>query len=173
MESPVIAFIGFGSNLGDPRKNVLRAFEELKSERGILQAERSPLYRSKAWGIENQADFANAAARIVTTLEPEELLARCLEIEERMGRLRRLKWGPRLIDLDILLFGKRVISSPHLSIPHPYLEQRPFVLQPLLDLDSALVHPSSGRPLLEILRSMPREPDDLVRFPDEEESNRD
>lgn len=128
------AFIGLGGNLGDPAaamKAALRALDSLDEIRVVAV---SGLYRTPAWGVTDQPDFLNAAAAVETTLTPRGLLERCLEIEASLKRIRTERWGPRVIDLDILVFGSVALDEPGLTIPHPHLQERAFVLLPLADL---------------------------------------
>ncbi len=124
--------IGIGSNIGDPIDNVQKAFQKLAELDPKI--ERSRLYWSKPWGVKEQPDFCNAAAVIDVQLPPQELLQRLQQIEKDLGREREIKWGPRIIDLDILTFGDLVINDENLIIPHPHMLERVFVLVPLVDL---------------------------------------
>ena len=143
---PVTAFVGLGANLGDAAATVraaLQALDVLPQTR--LQAA-SRLYRTPAWGMEAQPDFINAVARVSTTLEPVALLEELLALERRHGRARdrEQRWGPRTLDLDLLLYGEQALDVPGLQLPHPHLHQRAFVLVPLLELDPQLVIPGVG-----------------------------
>jgi 2-amino-4-hydroxy-6-hydroxymethyldihydropteridine diphosphokinase len=158
------AYIGLGSNLGDRAGNVRSAAEKLKNHAVDGQLRLSPLYLSEPWGKLDQPDFVNAAAEIATQLSPEDLLATCLSIEQGMGRERGEKWGPRIIDLDIVFYGDEIVNTQDLEIPHPRLAERAFVLQPLLDLCPELVDPRTGRPLADLLSGLARQPGDLVRI---------
>ena len=138
---PETVYIGLGSNLGAPEDNLRAALERLAQVEGVERIDVSPFYRTAPFGITDQPEFVNAVARLSTTLEPRALLDTLLEIEKEMGRVRKQKWGPRLIDLDILLFGGRVIEEPGLTVPHPGIAERGFVLAPLADLAADLPHP--------------------------------
>lgn len=127
------AAIGIGSNLGDPRANVRAAFRAL--ERAGRVVARSRLYRSKPWGMTDQPEFCNAVAIVETDLEPRALLALLKALEGELGRKPSVRWGPRLIDLDILTFGTRRVDEPDLQIPHPRLFERAFALVPLAELE--------------------------------------
>ncbi|MBN1517162.1 2-amino-4-hydroxy-6-hydroxymethyldihydropteridine diphosphokinase [Candidatus Sumerlaeota bacterium] len=144
-------YIGLGSNLDDPKAQVLRAVELLRGEKSFTRVTLSPLYHAPAWGVVNQPPFINAAARAHTVLEPEDVLDLLLGIEREMGRKRSAKWGPRCIDLDLLLYDDCIVSTERLIVPHPLLVERAFALKPLLDLSSRLKHPHTGRPLAEYL----------------------
>ena len=171
------AYIGLGSNLDRPAERVLEAAGRLEHAAGIQSLELSPLYESPPWGIAHQPDFINAAARVRTSLTAEDLLALCQRTEREMGRAPTTqKWGPRRIDLDILLYGNAPINAdiqtndstdPQLTdaqliVPHPRLAERLFVLQPLLDLNPDLRHPQTHQPLSALLAALPRTPGDLA-----------
>jgi 2-amino-4-hydroxy-6-hydroxymethyldihydropteridine diphosphokinase len=159
-----IAYLGLGANLGDARKTVQAAADSLRDHQAVRSLKLSSLYRSKPWGITEQPDFINAAAELHTELAPLELLALCLKLEERFGRQRREKWGPRELDLDLLLYDSLQLEQEQLVLPHPHLTERLFVLQPLVELAPQLVHPVNGRPLAQLLAELPRSPDDLKRL---------
>jgi 2-amino-4-hydroxy-6-hydroxymethyldihydropteridine diphosphokinase len=103
------------------------------------------LYLTKAWGLTDQNDFVNTVVAVNTTLKSSELLQVFQDIEKRMGRVKSEKWGPRIIDIDILLYANHVVDQPQLSIPHPYILDRSFVLVPLLELDKEILLPSKGK----------------------------
>jgi 2-amino-4-hydroxy-6-hydroxymethyldihydropteridine diphosphokinase len=130
-----LAAIGIGSNLGDAAGNVERAIEAL-AELGTVTA-RSSFYRTKAWGVVDQPDFVNAAALLETALAPEALLAALKAIERSLGRSETFRWGPRVIDLDILTYGGQTIRSAGLVVPHERLFERAFALGPLAEIDPA------------------------------------
>lgn len=133
-----VAFVGLGSNIGDGLailRAALSALDELPSTR-VLRA--SGLYRTAAWGVTGQPDFINSVAMLETQRAPRELLADMLEIERRAGRNRLAdgsdRWGPRTLDLDLLLYGEQVVDEPGLHVPHPHLHERAFVLVPLAEI---------------------------------------
>lgn len=128
------ALIGIGSNIGDKAGNVRRAVELLCADGAVRLVRMSRLYRSQPWGIVDQDWFINAAAAVATEASADDLLNRCLAVEDRMGRERKVKWGPRLVDVDVLTYRGQTIDTDRLKVPHPYIEQRPFVLLPLLDI---------------------------------------
>jgi 2-amino-4-hydroxy-6-hydroxymethyldihydropteridine diphosphokinase len=140
------AYIGVGSNLDDPRAQVLRAFAELAklpSTRVILT---SPIYRSHPFGPVKQPDFANAVAGVLTQLDPRALLAGLHSVEAALGRpQQRERWGPRVIDLDLLVYGHERLDEPQLTLPHPGIVERNFVLYPLADIAPELHIPGLGR----------------------------
>lgn len=148
------AYVGLGSNLGDRRRCLGEALARLSQCPGIQVAEVSPLYETDPVGVLDQPRFLNAAARIPSSLTPRELLSTLLDVERQMGRIRTRKWGPRTIDLDLLLFGASVIRQKGLMVPHPHLEERPFVLAPLCDLDESLIHPRLNRTVGELYREL-------------------
>lgn len=137
------AFVGIGSNLDDPRAQVLRGLRSLEAlPRSVLQR-RSPLYRSAPVDAAGP-DFVNAVAMLRTELSPMELLAALQAVEQRHGRMRSGHHAPRTLDLDLLLYGSQTIDEPTLHVPHPRLHQRAFVLRPLLDIEPTLQAPALG-----------------------------
>lgn len=145
MPAVVCACVALGSNLGDPTARVEQGFAALAALPHSTLRARSRLYRTPPWGIVDQPDFVNAAARLDTTLAPRELLAALLAIEVRAGRVRGVRNGPRTLDLDLLLYGDQVVATDDLVIPHPRLHERAFVLLPLADVAAELVVPGQGR----------------------------
>lgn len=143
-EAPVRAFIGIGSNLGDPVRQVARAFKSLSSMPLTTLRRRSSLYRSAPLGPQDQPHFINAVAELETRLLSEKLLDALQAIENTQGRERSRRWGPRTLDLDLLLYGEQEISTPRLQVPHPGLPQRHFVLYPLAELAPNLQVPGIG-----------------------------
>ena len=133
-----------GSNIGDSISNVKLAITKIHQIKHTKVIEESSLYQSKAWGNTNQNDFINSVIKIKTKLSPEKLLEKLLKVESGMGRVRKEKWGPRIIDIDILLYGDSVVEKPHLSIPHPYITERKFVLIPLYEFNPQLNIPNKG-----------------------------
>jgi 2-amino-4-hydroxy-6-hydroxymethyldihydropteridine diphosphokinase len=130
-----VARIGIGSNVGDPAANVRAAFDALGAA-GTVTA-RSSLYRTKAWGVTDQPDFFNAAALLQTALLPYELLHALKAIERELGRRATYRWGPRVIDLDILAYDDLALAESELTIPHARLRERAFALAPLAEIDPA------------------------------------
>ncbi|MDP9105120.1 MAG: 2-amino-4-hydroxy-6-hydroxymethyldihydropteridine diphosphokinase [Candidatus Eremiobacteraeota bacterium] len=129
-----VAAIGIGSNAGDPEANVRHAFERL-GEVGTVLA-RSALYRTAPWGVSDQPDFVNAAALVETALDPFGLLAALQRIEADAGRVTTYRWGPRVLDLDILAYEGAQLAGPELTIPHARLRERAFALVPLAEIDA-------------------------------------
>lgn len=134
-------YIAFGSNWGDRLEYILKAFEFLKEYGSIKKV--STLYISQPWGKTDQPEFLNGVLEFQTNLKPIELLKVLKEIEQKTGRKARERWGPREIDLDILLYEKHIIMLSFLHIPHIYLTERDFFLYPLLELNPELTHPIS------------------------------
>ncbi|GMG86425.1 2-amino-4-hydroxy-6-hydroxymethyldihydropteridine diphosphokinase [Biformimicrobium ophioploci] len=148
------AFIGLGSNLEQPRQQLLSACEAMDRIPHTHLLRRSPLYRSAPVGPEGQPDYVNAVAELETALEPEALLDALQAIEQAHGRVRTLRWGARTLDLDILLYGDGIIDSERLQVPHPRIPERNFVLQPLADLAPDLYLPS-GESVQVLLKAAP------------------
>ena len=127
-------FIGLGSNLEDPVSQLKQALEQLTRLPDVSLVKASAFYRSKPMGPQNQPDFVNAVAELETGLSAEQLLDELQQIEYSQGRVRSLHWGPRTLDLDILLFGNEIINTDRLTVPHVGIAQRDFVLRPLADI---------------------------------------
>jgi 2-amino-4-hydroxy-6-hydroxymethyldihydropteridine diphosphokinase len=141
---PHIAFVGLGSNLEDPRSQLLRAFAELAELPDTFLIARSSLYRSAPVGYADQPDFVNAVAKIKTSLTPQELLQALLQIEHRHDRERTFRNAPRTLDLDVLLYDDVQLHEHGLTIPHPQMHLRTFVLQPLLEIEPDCNIPALG-----------------------------
>lgn len=148
----MIVYIGLGSNLGDREATLSEALRRLGELEGIEVVAVSSFRETDPVGMVDQPRFVNAAAALETTLGPRELLESLLEVERGLGRdrSREKRWGPRTIDLDLLLYGDETVAERGLEIPHPRLAERAFVLQPLLELDPGLRLPE-GRPLRDLL----------------------
>jgi 2-amino-4-hydroxy-6-hydroxymethyldihydropteridine diphosphokinase len=140
-----VAYVGLGANVGDPRRQIETAMTELRMLPDTRVTVASSLYRSAPLGYSDQPDFLNAVVQLDTELLPEALLDRLRDIEDRHGRERPFANAPRTLDLDLLLYGDRVVNTPGLVLPHPRMHERAFVLQPLLDLDSEISIPGKGR----------------------------
>jgi len=154
MAASVPAYIGVGSNLGEPRAQVLAAFDALAALPHTQLVARSRLYRTRPFGPVKQGDFINAVARLETGLSARELLAAIRRIEAAAGRIRDERWGPRTLDLDLLLHGDAQIDTPDLTVPHPGIAERSFVLAPLRDVAPGLVVPGAG-PVEDLLGALP------------------
>ena len=148
------AYVGLGANLGDREATIRRAVERLGAEPGIEVVAVSTLRETEPVGYADQPSFLNGAAVIETGLSPRDLLDRLLEVEQELGRVReaRERYGPRTIDLDLLLYGDVAVDEPGLAVPHPRLAERRFALEPLHELDSSLRLPD-GRAVRELLAS--------------------
>jgi 2-amino-4-hydroxy-6-hydroxymethyldihydropteridine diphosphokinase len=129
-----IAYVGFGSNVGDRAGLIRRAYSRLAANPGVDSVCASSLYQTAPWGVVDQPAFLNAVARFTTTLGPLQLFLTLQKIERELGRTQTFRWGPREIDLDLLLYGNLTLRRRGLVIPHPGLNQRPFVLVPLREL---------------------------------------
>lgn len=130
----VRAFLGLGGNIGDPRAAMAAALAGLDSDPAIEVVRVSSLYRTPPWGRTDQPEFLNAVAELATSLAPRALLDRCLAAEAALKRVRSERWGPRVIDLDILLYGNETVRETGLDIPHPRMAERAFVLAPLSEI---------------------------------------
>lgn len=142
---PHLAFIGLGSNLEDPRSQLQRAFADLDQLPGTRLIARSSLYRSAPLGYPDQPDFVNAVAKIATALTPQALLQELLQIEHQHGRERTFRNAPRTLDMDVLLYDDVQLHEHGLTIPHPQMHLRAFVLQPLLEIAPDVSIPAVGR----------------------------
>lgn len=155
----ITAYIGIGSNLGDKRNNCLKALGMLGQIPGCELIAHSDLYLTKPVGVEDQDWYLNGVASISTSISAQKLLKGLLGIETRMGRIRHNKerWASRIIDLDILVFGKEIIHEKNLTVPHPLMHVRRFVLEPIVDLAPDLIHPSLGVSMAELLQKLPED----------------
>ncbi|NLF45702.1 MAG: 2-amino-4-hydroxy-6-hydroxymethyldihydropteridine diphosphokinase [Syntrophomonadaceae bacterium] len=144
-------YLSLGSNMGAKVTNIKNAVEAIGAIEGIEVIKTSSLYATEPWGKKDQEGFINAAVEIVTSLTPGQLLERLQEIEIKMGRQPSEKWGPRIIDIDILLFGDEVLESRKLTVPHPHMRNRLFVLIPLEEINSAIRFPDDGMDIKEVL----------------------
>ena len=150
-----IAYIGVGSNLGDPVENCLRAMETMDGSADIRVTARSSLYKTEPVGFTDQEWFVNAAVEVRTALDPQDLLQTLQKIEKQMGRVAGKKWGPRIIDLDILFFDDLILESQALHLPHPHAGERRFVLVPLSEIARGLIHPGLNKTVFELLAQLP------------------
>ena len=150
-------FIALGSNLGDREAYLEQAVEELRAVDSIALVKESSIIETNPVGGPPQDRFLNQVVEIETTLSPDALLAEMQRVERTLGRIRREKWGPRTIDLDILLYGNKVVCRPGLQIPHPRMHERTFVLKPLCEIAPDVLHPTIGKRICEILEEASRE----------------
>lgn len=146
-----VAYLLTGGNLGDRLHYLSRAKEAIKKECGDIIKE-SAIYETEAWGLEDQHPFYNQAILLHTKLAAKELLYRLLQIEATLGRKRELKYGPRIIDIDIIFFNDEIIRTYELSVPHPQMQNRRFVLLPLDEIAPQLVHPEFHKTITQLLK---------------------
>ena len=130
----IISYLSLGSNIGARIHYLTQALRKLNSHQNIIVSKISSIYETKAWGRTNQANFYNIATQIKTNYSPQELLNVCQAIEQQLMRTREIHWGPRTIDIDILLCGNLTIKKENLTIPHPYMLEREFVIAPLYEI---------------------------------------
>ncbi len=140
-----LAYLGVGANLGSREETLQRAVELLQEADGVDVVAVSQLRETEPVGVVDQPRFLNGAVAVETTRTPRELLDLLLGIERSLGRVREERWGPRTIDLDLLVYGSEVVDEPGLRVPHPHLHERRFALEPLAELDPQLEVPGRGR----------------------------
>jgi 2-amino-4-hydroxy-6-hydroxymethyldihydropteridine diphosphokinase len=165
MDSVATAYLGLGSNLGDREAHLADAARALASGEGTRRAALSRVYETTPLGPPGQGPYLNAVLYLETELSPEDLLALLQRVEAAHGRERGGEhWGPRTLDVDLLLYDDRVIDEPALQVPHPHLHERPFVLEPLAELAPDLVHPTLGASIRDLARAV-RDPDAVRPWP--------
>ncbi|MBN9674057.1 2-amino-4-hydroxy-6-hydroxymethyldihydropteridine diphosphokinase [Roseibium aggregatum] len=154
LNAPTRCALGLGSNLGDPKRNLDEAVRRLEESNGITVVARSSDYRTPPWGPVPQDDYLNICLVVDTTLSAHDLLKRCLEVELELGRVRDIRWGPRIIDIDLLIHGVAKVEEPDLEVPHPRMAERAFVLIPLAEIwpDAPL---GDGRTAAQALETCP------------------
>jgi len=159
-----VAYLGLGGNVGDVIGSMGGALQRLDRHDGIKVLKVSSIYRTPPWGLEDQAWFHNACASLQTELQPVELLEECQKIERVYKRVREIRWGPRTLDLDILLYGSETVDLPELSIPHPRMQERAFVLKPLDEISDEIF--LDGKTPAQWLEALP-EGDGIEQLPGE------
>lgn len=142
-------YLHLGSNEGDRFLFIQKALLLIEEKIGKI-SQKSSIYETAAWGIEDQADFLNVAVEVKTQLKPDTILKHCVEIEDKVGKKKEKKWGPREIDIDILLYNDLIIDQSNLKIPHPQLENRNFVLIPLMEIGGLIIHPVLNKTIEEL-----------------------
>lgn len=156
------AYVGIGSNQGDARRNCLIALNKIERIPGCEVTGLSHFYLTEPVGVKGQEWYVNGVVSLSVVISAQSLLRRLLDIEAGMGRIRKDRWEPRIIDLDILLFGRDIIKEENVTIPHPLMHERRFVIAPMVDLAPDLVHPSLGKTMTELLQVIP-EGDQVVK----------
>ena len=152
------ALIGVGSNIGLAAQNCKKAIELVNKSESVNVTAQSSLYESQPVGKTNQPWFVNSTIEVYTKLGPEELLQYLLDIEQEFGRTRKEKWGARIIDLDILDFEGLIMGSKTLTLPHPEMTQRRFVLEPLSEIAGETIHPVEKKMISDLLKELPKTP---------------
>ncbi len=152
------AFIGIGANMGSAAENCEKAISLIHDSGSTRVTKRSALYQSEPVGKADQPWFVNTTLEVHTSLDPERLLDLLLSIEKIFGRIRKEKWGPRIIDLDLLDYEGRIINSQNLTLPHPEMTQRRFVLQPLSEIAGETLHPIEKKTIFTLLTELPEKP---------------
>ena len=156
------AYVGIGSNIGDRHQNCLKATQMMREIPGSELLAISGWYLTRPVGVVGQEWYVNGVASLWTSVSARELLGHLFRIESHMGRVRSERWDPRIIDLDILLFGNDIIDSKDLKVPHPLMHIRRFVLVPLAQLAPNMIHPSLGLAITELLKRLPEDDREVV-----------
>jgi len=145
-------FLILGGNLGERRLNLAKATDLIGREVGVVKRV-SSVYETQPWGVKDQPNYFNQVLEIITTLNADTLMETLLKVEKQMGRVRTEKYGARTIDIDILFFNDEIINSRHLTVPHPRLHERRFVLEPLAEIAPEFVHPIFMTPIIGLLKN--------------------
>lgn len=148
-------FLGLGANVGDKKANIKKAIELLKEK--IANIAVASIYETKPWGYKEQDNFLNTAIKGNTRLSPSELFKFVKDIEKKLGRIKRFKWGPREIDIDVLFYNDKIYKDHNLEIPHSRLHERDFVLKPLMNLEPEFIHPIFKRTIKQLHSELPKE----------------
>ena len=154
----VQAYLGLGSNIGDRKQQLLKAIDLIGNIKGIKVTKQSSIYETAPIGYTDQPNFLNLCLEIETELSPQQLLKHCLDIEQQLHRVREIRLGPRTLDIDILLYSDNIIETDNLSIPHPRMQERAFVLIPLNDIASDKKDPRLNQKIHDLVF-----PDDTVK----------
>jgi 2-amino-4-hydroxy-6-hydroxymethyldihydropteridine diphosphokinase len=160
---PVVAYIGLGANLGNPRRQLAEALTRLADAEEIELVRVSSFYLNPPLGPPDQPWYVNAVAQVRTRLDPEELLRVLHRIEQEAGRVRRERWGPRVIDLDLLLYNGVILTGPDVRLPHPEMHRRAFVLMPLAEIAPKAWHPVLEKTAAELLAALDTEDRDSLK----------
>ena len=142
-------YLGFGSNISERKEILLASYKKVEARIGTI-VKKSEIHETEPWGYESQPPFLNSVLKIETSLSPDEVLLEIKAIEAELGRKRTIKWGPRTIDIDILFYGSEIIKKKHLTIPHPHIQERLFVLEPLKEIALNLLHPVLKKTVVEL-----------------------
>lgn len=151
------AYLSLGTNMGDKKKNLLEAIEKIGKLENTKVTSQSTILETEPFGYIEQDMFLNTCIEIKTLFTPQELLEKLLSIELEMGRVRTIKWGPRIIDIDILFFDDEIIQDKNLAVPHPWISERMFVLEPLCEIAPNLIHPLERKPVATLKRILEKE----------------
>lgn len=150
-------YLSLGTNMGDKKKNLLAAIEKIGKLENTKVTSQSTILETEPFGYTEQDMFLNACIELKTLFTPQELLEKLLGIELEMGRVRTIKWGPRIIDIDILFFDDEIIQDKNLAVPHPWISERMFVLEPLCEIAPNLIHPLERKPVATLKRILEKE----------------
>lgn len=150
-------YLSLGTNMGDKKKNLLEAIERIGKLENTKVTSQSTILETEPFGYTEQDMFLNACIEIKTLFTPQELLEKLLSLELKMGRVRTIKWGPRIIDIDILFFDDEIIQDKNLAVPHPWISERMFVLEPLCEIAPNLIHPLERKPVATLKRILEKE----------------